>query len=206
MQVRVRYQVDRDSVPVVVSGGGGDEEPPDDLAARRRFNALIAPHLSALRVRASQLCRSNYDADDVVQESLLRAFLTRSQVKDLTRARAWLLTILTRTFIDCTRKRRRQPDHVQLVDDVPEPVPIEPSPWNDIGVDDLRAAIERLPDDVRDTYRMFALDGGDYATISEAQGIPTATVGSRIFRARKQLRVLLTAAAPPGKALDKGSP
>ncbi len=205
MQAEGRCQIVRDKVPVLVSGGGDGEEPPDDLAARRGFNALVAPHLPALRVRAIQLCRSNYDADDVVQDSLLRAFLARGQVKDLTRVRGWLLTILTRTFIDLTRKRRRRPDHVPLVDDLPEPIPIEPSPWAHIEVDDLRAAIDRLSDDVRDTYRMFALEGGDYATIAEAQRIPTATVGSRIFRARKQLRALLTASGPSGKAPDRGS-
>lgn len=80
---------------------------------------------------------------------------------------------------------------------MPEPVPepVEPSPWDHIGMEDVRAAVERLPDDVRDTYRMFALEGSDYVAIAEAQRIPPATVGSRIFRARKQLRVLLTAGA-----------
>jgi RNA polymerase sigma-70 factor, ECF subfamily len=179
---------------------------PDELAARRRFNALVAPHVAALRVRANQLCRSNCDVDDIVQDSLLRAFLTRSQVKDPTRIRPWLLTILTRTFIDLVRKRRRRPDHVPLVDELPAPGPVEPSPWDNIGVDDLRAAVERLPDDVRDTYRMFALECRDYVAISEAQRIPPATVGSRIFRARKQLRVLLTAAARPREAHGKASP
>lgn len=206
MRVQVKRQIDRDSVLEVVSKCGRGEDLPDELAARRRFNALVAPHVAALRVRASQLCRSNCDVDDIVQDSLLRAYLTRSQVKDVMRTRAWLLTILTRTFIDLMRKRRRQPDHVPLVDEVPEPAPIEPSPWDDIGVDDLRAAVERLPDDVRDTYRMFALEGCDYIAISEAQRIPAATVGSRIFRARKQLRALLTVAAAPRKAHDKACP
>lgn len=202
MRAHIRCQIDRDSVPIPVSAGGDDGGPSDELAARRRFNALVAPHLPALRARAAQLCRSNCDADDIVQDSLLRAFLTRSQVKDLSRARAWLLTIVTHTFIDFVRKRRRRPDHVELPLDMPEPEPepIEPSPWSNIGSEDLRAAVDRLSDDVRETYRMFALEGRDYAAISEAQVIPTATVGSRIFRARKQLRVLLTTAAPPGKA------
>jgi RNA polymerase sigma-70 factor (ECF subfamily) len=127
-----------------------------------------------------------------VQDALLRAFLTGSQVRDPTRTRAWLLMIVTNTFIDLTRQRRRRPDHVQLVVDAPTPDPIEPAPWADIDADDLRRAIEQLPDDVRDTYRMFAVEGRDYAAIAELLRIPPVTVGTRLFRARKRLRVLLT--------------
>lgn len=171
----------------------------DELAARRRFNALIAPHMSALRARATQLCRSHFEADDIVQDTLLRAFRTRSPVQDVTRVRAWLLTILTRTFIDAVRRNRRRLETAALIDDdIPEPAPDEPAPWQNIGVDDLRAALEQLTDDVRDTYRMFALEGRDHAAIAQAQQIATATVGTRIFRARKQLRTLLSAAVLGG--------
>jgi RNA polymerase sigma-70 factor (ECF subfamily) len=106
------------------------------------------------------------------------------------------LTIVTNTFIDLTRKQRRRPDHVQLALEAPTPDPIEPAPWNDFDFDDLRRAIDQLPDDVRETYRLFAIEGCDYTAISEVQQIPAATVGSRLFRARKRLRLLLTAASP----------
>lgn len=197
MQVQARCDHGRGKVQVTVDEARRQESL-DELAARRRFNALVGPHMPALRARATQLCRSNYDADDVVQEALLRAFRTTSQLKDPTRVRAWLLTILTRAFLDGVRRQQRRPDSLQVVvDDVPEPAREEPSPWDDIGVEDLRAAIEQLPADVRDTYRMFALEGRDYASIAEAQRIAIATVGTRIFRARKQLRVLLVAAISP---------
>lgn len=187
--VRVPCQIGRDSVALSVSGGD-DGEPPDE---RRRFNALVAPHMPALRARAAQMCRSHYDPDDVLQDALLRAFLARSQLKDLARVRGWLLAIITTTFIDHTRKRRRRPEHVALEADVAVPEPIEPSPWDRIGVEEVRSAVDRLPDDVRDTYRMFALEDRDYAAIAEAQGIPTATVGTRIYRARKKLKSMLVA-------------
>ena len=208
MDAQDGYPIDRDSVPVTVSAGGGggdDQDPPDELAARRRFNALIAPHLPALRTRAGQLCRSHYDPDDVLQDALLRAFLARDQIRDQERARAWLLRIVATTFIDLTRKRRRRPDHVPLVADVAEPEPSLPSQWDHIGVEDVRNAAAQLPDDVRDTYRMFAFEGRDYAAIAKAQQIPAATVGSRIFRARKQLRALLTT-SPPEDSPGRGAP
>jgi RNA polymerase sigma-70 factor, ECF subfamily len=213
MQLQVMSMADHGSTPVAVTVDGDHAERSaltlgapqatetgDDLAARSQFEALVAPHLPALRARAIQLCRSHYDSDDVVQDALLRAFLTASQVQDPTRIRAWLLMIVTNTFIDLIRKRRRRPDPVQLVTEVPTPAPLEPAPWDHFDSDDLRRAIDQLPDDVRETYRMFAVEGCDYATIAKVQHILPATVGTRLFRARKRLRLLLTSASPRGTA------
>jgi RNA polymerase sigma-70 factor, ECF subfamily len=212
MHAQARLKTPRGSLPVTMSGDGEEvgssaaldtahaKEPNQDPASRIQFDTLVAPHIPALRARAIQLCRSHYDSDDVVQDALLRAFLTGSPVRDPTRLRSWLLMIVTNTFIDLTRKRRRRPDHLGLVVDVPTPDPIEPSPWDDVDSDDLRRAIDALPDDVRDTYRMFAVEGCDYAAISSAQQVPPATVGSRLFRARKRLRLLLTSGSAQGNA------
>lgn len=175
----------------------------DDPAARRRFEALLEEHLPAMRACASRLCRSYYDPDDVVQDAMLRAFRNRGQVSDPTRMRSWLLTIVTNTFIDLTRQRKRRPEHVEMVVELPAPEPSDPVPWDHIELEDLRGAIDQLPEDVRDTYRMFAFEGRDYVSIAEAQQIPRATVGSRIFRARKRLRALLTTEPDGGKGRGK---
>lgn len=208
MEAQVKVRTDRGSVRPTVQGNGHQADgsthapvtpsvdPVERLAARRRFDALVAEHLPALRVRASQLCRSHCDAEDVVQEALLRAFRAATQIEDPTRIRSWLVKIVTNTFIDFVRKQRRQPHHVELTGDMPMPEAGEASPWEHITPEDVRAAVDQLPDDVRDTYRMFALEDCDYAAIAEAQHIPKATVGSRIFRARKQLRILLGGAEP----------
>ena len=76
----------------------------------------------------------------------------------------------------------------------PEPEVEAEEPWARFSLDDVRAAVAGLPDDVRDTYRMFALEGRDYTAIAAAQGIPKATVGTRLHRARRHLRAALTAA------------
>ena len=68
----------------------------------------------------------------------------------------------------------------------PEPV------WAGIGVDDLRAGVEQLPDELRTVYRMFALEGRSYNDVAETLGIPKATVGTRLTRARARLKELLT--------------
>jgi len=162
---------------------------------RQRFDRVVATHLSALRTRAAQLCRGRGEPDDIVQDALMRAFRARHQLRDADRARGWLLTIVTNTFLDAVRRKKARPGEVTL--DIEPAAPVrdddEPAPWVDLDVDDVRAAVANLPDDVRDTYRMFALERRDYLAITAALGIPKATVGTRILRARKKLRELLLA-------------
>ena len=176
------------------SGKRGSEEMAEaPFLDRHEFDRAIAEHLPALRARASQLCRGHGDADDLVQDALLRAFRARSQTRDIGRLRGWLLTIVTNTFLDSLRRRKARPGEVELAIDVAAPThdDEEESPWARIDLDDVRAAVAELPDDVRETYRMFALEGRDYSGISTALGVPKATVGTRILRARKRLRGLL---------------
>jgi RNA polymerase sigma factor (sigma-70 family) len=166
------------------------EEPSPELD-ERAWNALVAEYLPALTASAQRLCRSNFDSDDLVQITLLRALRAHHQLRDQTRMLPWLLAILHRVFCDENRRRRRSPS-VALEDRHDITVEhAEPLPWESITDADLRSAIEALPDDVRDTYRMFALEHRPYAEISKQLGIPARTVGTRIFRARKQLRELL---------------
>jgi RNA polymerase sigma-70 factor, ECF subfamily len=164
---------------------------------KRAFDALVAEHLPGLRTRAMQLCRTHMDPDDLLQDALMRAFRARSQLRDPRRTRSWLLSIVGNTFIDAIRKQRARPPHVSLdgdPDTEPRDEPTEPLPWQRIGAEELCAAIKQLPDDVRETYRLFALEGKDYTAIAAAVGILKSTVGTRLLRARKQLRVLLAAA------------
>ncbi len=162
---------------------------------RRAFEALIAEHLPGLQARARQLCRARTDPDDLVQDTLMRAFRSREQLRDRSSVRSWLMSITMNTFLDTLRRQRARPQPVSL--DI-EPAaastddePTEPLPWQRISAAALRSAIDQLPDDIRDTYRRFALDGQDYVAIAAAQGIPKATVGTRLMRARRKLRALL---------------
>ncbi|MBK7535199.1 MAG: sigma-70 family RNA polymerase sigma factor [Myxococcales bacterium] len=157
------------------------------------FNEVAAAHLPALRVRAAQMCRSQGDPEDLVQDALLRAFVARDQMRDPQKARGWLLTIVTNTFLDSVRRRRARPGEVALEVEPPAPVVEDHEAWSELGLEDIRAAVDELPDDVQETYRRFALEGKDYAVISAELGIPKATVGTRILRARKRLRELLLA-------------
>lgn len=187
-------QVPEDDRDERSSSGISEEMGAAPFLDRREFERAIAEHLPALRTRALQLCRGHGDADDLVQDALLRAFRARSQTRDVGRLRGWLLTIVTNTFLDSLRRRKARPGEVELEIDVAAPAAEEDdSPWARIDLDDVRAAVDELPEDVRETYRMFALEGRDYSGISTALGVPKATVGTRILRARKRLRQLLLA-------------
>lgn len=168
-------------------------KPVRDASERRWFDDVAATHLPALRARAAQMCRGHGDPDDLVQDALMRAFVARDQMKDPLRARGWLLTIVTNTFLDSLRRRRARPGEVALEMELPAPVAEADEIWAELSLDDIRAAVAELPDDVRETYRRFALEGQDYAVISAELGVPKATVGTRILRARKRLRELLLA-------------
>jgi RNA polymerase sigma-70 factor (ECF subfamily) len=177
---------------------GADRAPaarpdPIDELARRRLHDLFAAHRPAMEARAKQLCRPPLEPDDLVQDALERAITTRSPVVDPTRVRAWLLRIMTNKFIDGRRVDRRLPQYVELDDNLAAPTASEPSMWEHVSPEDLRAAIEKLPDDTRETYRRFTVEGQSHAEIAAAQNIPIATVASRVFRARKQLKTLLMA-------------
>jgi RNA polymerase sigma-70 factor (ECF subfamily) len=159
------------------------------------FGDLVSRHLPRLRKRAVRMCRSEADADDVVQEALLRALRGRHQLRSPERAGGWLLTIVSSTVIDRARRRRSRPQEVELAVE-PAAAPDDaddPPPWHALSIDDVVAAVAALPDDVRDTYRMFALERRDYASIAATLGIPRATVGTRIHRARRHLRATLAA-------------
>jgi RNA polymerase sigma factor (sigma-70 family) len=170
---------------------GGDAGFPTHGAS---LHELIVRHLPALRSRARHLCRGQCDSEDVVQDAVVRALQAKQPLRDLRRARAWLLAILHSTFVDMLRLRRRRAE-LTLEIEPPEAITVEestrPVPWDNIGQDDLCAAIARLSGDLQATYRMFAFEGRSCAEIAAIMRIPRSTVGTRLHRCRKQLRCLL---------------
>ena len=172
--------------------------------SRSAFDALVAENRAALYGRARALCRTHLDADDLVQDTLERAFKAFGQIRDAERGRAWLFSILVRVFIDHLRRRRGKPETDPIDEErLPAPVAAPRRPrWADVTADDLQAAVAKLPADVREVYRMHALDGKDYIHIAETLAIPKGTVGTRLLRARRLLKELL---APAGEVEVEGS-
>ena len=166
----------------------------DREARRAQFEAEALVHLDALYSFALKLTHSRDDAEDLVSETMLRAFDRWEQYHLGTNVRAWLFTILYHAFV--SRKRRIDAREVQLPDDVEgwsayEAVG-ESDPegrFYDSFVDEeVTRAIDSLPEDYRVAVVLSDVQGLRYAEIAAILGIPEGTVKSRLFRGRRMLQ------------------
>ena len=166
---------------------------PRAASGREAAERAVEEQVSTLRVIARGLYRDRADADDLVQDVLERALRALDQMDLDANPRGWMVTILHNLHIDRCRRQARRGVHIpaQDVPLVAEETAAEPA-WAAIEVDDLRAGVERLPDELRTVYQMFALDGRAYTDIAESLGIPKATVGTRLSRARARLKEILS--------------
>lgn len=159
------------------------------------FEREALVHLDLLYRVALRLSGSAADADDLVQETMLRAFRSWQQYEPGTNARAWLLTILRNQFINEYRRRRR---HAQATDEIaadPHAVfqsvhDADPSgAFFDRIVDDrVLAAIDALPDEFREAVILVDSEGLSYEEAAKVLDVPIGTVKSRLFRARRRLQ------------------
>ena len=190
--------------PVNITG-----EKPDTRAAierRRRFEAQMLPHLDALYRSAYSMTRSASDADDLVQDTYLRAFSFFDQFQGGTNARAWLFRILTNLFINSYRKRTREPERVSYDEmedfylynrlggmqkaqsETPEAAIVQK-----VQIEAIRDAVANLPDEYRDTVMLADLNDFSYQEISDILEIPIGTVRSRLSRGRRLVQKSLWA-------------
>lgn len=155
------------------------------------------PFLKRLALRLS---RRSSDADDLVQETILRAYNARDRFRTGTSMRAWLATILRRLFLTESikeQRRRTQTDTdlgAPLVEArQPDILPSDPQAFDPESAlehvgDRIHRAFGRLPETYRAPFVLFALDGLSYAEIAGRLRVPIGTVMSRIHRARVRLR------------------
>ena len=167
--------------------------------AQERFETLVLPHLDALHGVALRLTRQRQDAEDLVQETCLRAFRFLNQLEDEGRCRAWLFRILNNTFINLYRQAQRTPETVALTEgDAERHAGMESTegiPLDQLLDDDLKAALDALPDEYRAAVLMSDIEEFSYDEIAEILGCPVGTVRSRIHRGRGMLRAHLTGVA-----------
>jgi len=164
--------------------------------AQERFETLVLPHLDALHGAAVRMTRHRQDAEDLVQETCLRAYRFLGQLDDERRCRAWLFRILTNTFINLYRKAQRTPEMVVLEEGEAEARPSAEEGSLEAALDDdLKAALDTLPDDYRVAVLMADVEAFSYDEIAEILGCPVGTVRSRIHRGRNLLRTHLLRAA-----------
>jgi RNA polymerase sigma-70 factor, ECF subfamily len=189
----------------------------DDDDSRSRFERDVIPQLSQLYPAALRMTRNPTDAEDLVQETSVKAYAAFHQFRPGTNLRAWLNRILTTTFINVYRKRRREPQQAlgsdlqewqMSADRLAPPVPSAEAEALDHMTDsDLLRALRGLPNEFRTTVYLADIEGYPYREIAEIMGTPVGTVMSRLHRGRRKIREQLGDAGllPPAAAETPGA-
>jgi RNA polymerase sigma-70 factor, ECF subfamily len=178
------------------------KQTPDEL-----FETQFLPHLDALYRAALSMTRNPQDADDLVQDTFLRAFQFIDKFQVGTNARAWLFRILTNLFINRYRRAKREPEktsydemedfflynrlqdaYISGKSDTPEAAVL-----NKVQAEAIHEAIGNLPDEYRETVILADVNELSYLEISEILEVPIGTVRSRLSRGRRLVQRALWA-------------
>ena len=157
-------------------------------ATRLPEAAELLSCLPRLRRYAWVLRRNREDADDLVQDTLERAWARAGLWRGVGDMRTWLFSIMHNLHVDALRRGRL--DTVDLDELTPE-VPVAATQGHALALRDLDAALAALPAEQRDVLLLIALEGMAYAEVALALGIPIGTVMSRLSRGRERLRGLM---------------
>ncbi len=178
-----------------------------NLAERRHFERSVLPLTRSLRGAALRLSRSSAEADDLVQETVLKAWRFWSRYEERESCRAWLHRILANTFVTERRKRRREREVLVRASAEQEDRGQEARAWQPRVLRDsmdqrLAGSLAALPDDQRRVLWLVDVDERSYHEAATALRVPLGTVMSRLHRARRALRAELWDTAT---ALDAGT-
>jgi RNA polymerase sigma-70 factor (ECF subfamily) len=175
------------------------------VADQSTFEELATPYMSALYAAALRMTRNPSDAEDLVQETYLRAYRGFGGFREGTNLKAWLYRILTNTFINQYRAKKRRPDQVDL-DDVEDfyifrrlggleaadaSQTAETEALESMPDDEVKQALESIPEQFRMAVILADIEGFSYKEIADILDVPIGTVMSRIHRGRRQLQKLL---------------
>lgn len=173
------------------------------------FEKEAVPHMDALYNYALKMTGDSDDANDLIQETYLKAYRFWDKFEKGTNCKAWLFRILKNTYINEYRKQTKEPDKVDYedVEEFYETIKdahsdaaiLEKDLFDNLLDDDVSAAISSLPEDFRTVILLCDIEGYTYEEIADFIDCPVGTVRSRLHRARKMLFTKLY-----GYAQDKG--
>jgi RNA polymerase sigma-70 factor (ECF subfamily) len=183
------------------------DRPPVDAQSCARFEREIAPLRDLLYRHASRITQNHADADDLVQETMMKAYVHFDSFRSGTNVNAWLLRIMTNTYINGYRQKRRQPVHYST-DEITDQYLTEANARlkasalhsaEDHALDllpdnDIKAAMQALPEQFREAVYYADVEGLRYNEIAALMKTPRGTVMSRLYRGRRQLRTSLGSA------------
>ncbi len=180
------------------------DQPAGDHGAR--FASEAIPYMSRLYPAALRLTRNHCDAEDLIQETFAKAYVKFHQFTPGTNLKAWLHTILVRTFYSSCRHRDRRVgevlaaeiyDATDVRDALSEPPrSAEAEALDNVGRSGVMRALDELPESFRQAIYLADIEGYRYSEVAEMMGTPLGTVMSRVHRGRAMLREKLRAYAP----------
>jgi RNA polymerase sigma factor (sigma-70 family) len=141
-----------------------------------------------LRRYARALVGNRDDADDLVQDTLLKAWAKSVLWQGVTDMRAWLFGIMHNLHVDGVRRPKL---HTVVMDEDTTEIPVAATQSDRLAVLDLQTALERLPVEQREVVLLIALEDLSYAEVASTLGIPIGSVMSRLSRGRERLRSLM---------------
>jgi len=200
-------------LPVMTSDTPATPDAPDDTAASSRdlFEEQAMPYIDQLYAAAMRMTRNPSDAQDLVQDTFVKAFAAFGQFQQGTNLKAWLYRILTNTFINTYRKKQREP-YQGTIDELED--------WQLGGAESrtamssrsaeaeaidhlpdtaVKEALQSIPEDFRLAVYLADVEGFAYQEIADIMKTPIGTVMSRLHRGRRLLRDLLS-----GYAAERG--
>jgi RNA polymerase sigma-70 factor, ECF subfamily len=153
-----------------------------------------------LRAFALSLCNDHSRADDLVQETLMRAWTNLSSFEEGTNLKAWLFTILRNNFFSEHRKRRREVEDGDGL--LSARLAVNPTQQGHMDFQDVTLALTRLPPDQREALILIGAEGFSYEEAANISGCAVGTIKSRVNRGRRRLIQLLNVEADGGPILE----
>lgn len=173
----------------------------EEVQKQEDFEDEIIPHLDAMYNFALRLTSDPSDAEDLVQDTIVKAFRFFSSYEKGTNAKAWLFRILKNSYINNYRKQSKQPNQVDY-DEVStfyetiraertDTSDLEDKMFRDLIDDDISKALDELPEDFRTVVLLCDIEDFTYEEIANMLDVPIGTIRSRLHRGRNLLKAQL---------------
>lgn len=172
-----------------------------EIRKQEDFNEEILPHLDALYNFGLRLTSDPNDAEDLVQDTIVKAYRFFSSYEKGTNAKAWLFRILKNSYINNYRRKSKKPQQVDF-DEVStfyetvraertDTSDLEDKMYRELMDDDITGALEELPEDFRTVVLLCDVEGFTYEEIANMLDVPIGTIRSRLHRGRNLLKAQL---------------